>query len=448
VTQSASSSSQFALLTQRRFAPFFGAQFLGAFNDNLFKTALVTAITFDAASWTDLNVGLLNNLIAGLFILPFVLASATAGQIADKTDKAFLMRAVKLMEIAIMVIAAFGWAMHNLWLLVAAVVGMGLHSTIFGPVKHSYLPQHLSKQELIGGNGMVQMGTFVGILTGQLLGAAAMALGGTGVTVIVVATIAVALLGLLLTLLVPSSPPAAPDLVISRNVFAESIRNLRFSASNRDVFIAMLANSWFWFFGAMILAQFPVYARDILHGAPEVFAVLLTAFSIGIGAGSLMCERLSGGRLHLGLVPIGALGLSLFGIDLYFASTQAMPAQVTAASLLVGEQFRILLDCFLLGAFGGIYVVPLFALIQTRSEPSHLSRTIGGMNILNALFMVVAALIAMVLLSIGLSVPGIFLFTAMANFALLILLCAVQPEYLREARRWLSERFGRQRLVE
>jgi MFS family permease len=448
VTQSASSSSQFALLTQRRFAPFFGAQFLGAFNDNLFKTALVTAITFDAASWTDLNVGLLNNLIAGLFILPFVLASATAGQIADKTDKAFLMRAVKLMEIAIMVIAAFGWAMHNLWLLVAAVVGMGLHSTIFGPVKHSYLPQHLSKQELIGGNGMVQMGTFVGILTGQLLGAAAMALGGTGVTVIVVATIAVAVLGLLLTLLVPSSPPAAPDLVISRNVFAESIRNLRFSASNRDVFIAMLANSWFWFFGAMILAQFPVYARDILHGAPEVFAVLLTAFSIGIGAGSLMCERLSGGRLHLGLVPIGALGLSLFGIDLYFASTQAMPAQVTAASLLVGEQFRILLDCFLLGAFGGIYVVPLFALIQTRSEPSHLSRTIGGMNILNALFMVVAALIAMVLLSIGLSVPGIFLFTAVANFALLILLCAVQPEYLREARRWLSERFGRQRLVE
>lgn len=448
MTQPAAPSSQFALLTQRRFAPFFGAQFLGAFNDNLFKTALVTAITFDAASWTDLNVGLLNNLIAGLFILPFVLASATAGQIADKTDKAFLMRAVKLMEIAIMVIAAFGWAMHNLWLLVAAVVGMGLHSTIFGPVKHSYLPQHLSKPELIGGNGMVQMGTFVGILTGQLLGAAAMALGATGVTVIVVATIAVAVLGLLLTLMVPSSPPAAPDLIISRNVFAESARNLRFSAANRDVFIAMLANSWFWFFGAMILAQFPVYARDILHGAPEVFAVLLTAFSIGIGAGSLMCERLSGGRLHLGLVPIGALGLSLFGIDLYFASTATMPAQVTAASLLVGEQLRILLDCFLLGAFGGIYVVPLFALIQTRSEPSHLSRTIGGMNILNALFMVVAALIAMVLLSIGLSVPGIFLFTALANFALLILLCVVQPEYLREARRWLSERFGRQRLVE
>ncbi|MFM7669650.1 MAG: MFS transporter [Betaproteobacteria bacterium] len=448
MTQSTPSRSQFALLTQRRFAPFFGAQFFGAFNDNLFKTALVTAITFDAASWTDLNVGLLNNLIAGLFILPFVLASATAGQVADKTDKAFLMRAVKLMEIAIMLIAAFGWAMHNLWLLVAAVMGMGLHSTIFGPVKHSYLPQHLSQQELIGGNGLVQMGTFVGILTGQLLGAAAMALGSTGVTVIVVATLAVAVIGWLLTLLVPSSPPAAPDLHISRNIFAESVRNLRFSASNRDVFIAMLANSWFWFFGAMILAQFPVYARDVLHGVPEVFAVLLTAFSVGIGVGSLLCERLSGRRLHLGLVPIGALGLSIFGMDLYFASTVTMPTQVTASSLLFGEQWRVLLDCFLLGGFGGIYVVPLFALIQTRSEPSHLSRTIGGMNILNALFMVVAALIAMVLLSIGVSVPGIFLFTALANSLLLIMLCAIQPEYLREAHRWVIECFSRQRLVE
>lgn len=447
MTQPAAPSSQFALLTQRRFAPFFGAQFLGAFNDNLFKTALVTAITFDAASWTDLNVGLLNNLIAGLFILPFVLASATAGQIADKTDKAFLMRAVKVMEILIMMVAAFGWAMHNLWLLVAAVVGMGLHSTIFGPVKHSYLPQHLSQQELIGGNGMVQMGTFVGILTGQLLGAAAMALGNSGVSMIVVATVAVAVLGLLLTLWVPSSPPAAPDLVISRNFFSEMGRNLRFSASNREVFIAMLANSWFWFFGAMILAQFPVYARDILHGAPEVFAVLLTAFSIGIGAGSLMCERLSGRRLHLGLVPMGAIGLSIFGIDLYFASIQPMPSLVIAKHLLFGEQFRILIDCFLLGAFGGIYVVPLFALIQTRCEPSHLSRTIGGMNILNAVFMVAAALIAMVLLSIGLSVPEIFLFTAIANFVLLIVLCLVQPDYLREARRWLSDRFRTQRLV-
>ncbi len=441
-------SGQFALLRQRRFAPFFGAQFLGAFNDNLFKTALVTAITYDAASWTDINVGLLNNLIAGLFILPFVLVSATAGQIADKLDKARLMRAVKLMEIAIMGVAALGWYTHSLWLLIAAVVGMGLHSTIFGPVKHSYLPQHLADTELIGGNGMVQMGTFVGILTGQLFGAAAITLGASGTTLIAVATVIVAMVGFGFTLFVPPSAPAAPDLRISRNPFPEIARNLRFSAANRDVFVAMLANSWFWFFGAMILAQFPVFARDVLHGAPEVFAVLLTAFSVGIGAGSLLCERLSGRRIHLGLVPLGALGLTIFGLDLYWSASISMPPLVIAKDLLFGAQFRVLLDCFLLGAFGGIYVVPLFALIQTRSERSHLSRTIGGMNILNAIFMVVAALIAMLLLGAGVTVPGIFLFTAIANFVLLVVLCVVQPEYLRAALDWLGARFSGRRLVE
>lgn len=443
-----SPSTQFALLTQRRFAPFFGAQFLGAFNDNLFKTALVTAITYDAASWTDMNVGLLNNLIAGLFILPFVLVSATAGQVADKLDKAVLMRAVKVMEIAIMGIAAIGWLTHSLWLLIAAVVGMGLHSTIFGPVKHSYLPQHLADAELIGGNGMVQMGTFVGILTGQLFGAAAIMLGASGTMLIAIATIAVAALGFGFTLFVPASAPAAPDLQVSRQLFSETVRNLKFSAANRDVFVAMLANSWFWFFGAMILAQFPVFARDVLHGAPEVFAVLLTAFSVGIGAGSLLCERLSGRRVHLGLVPLGALGLTIFGVDLYFSGTAPMTSQLSAVNLLSGEHLRVLLDCFLLGACGGIYVVPLFALIQTRAERSHLSRTIGGMNILNAIFMVVAALIAMVLLGAGVSVPGIFLFTAIANLALLVVLCIVQPEYLRAALDWLRARSEGRRLVE
>ncbi len=446
---SSTPSTQFALLTQRRFAPFFGAQFLGAFNDNLFKTALVTVITFDALSWTELDVGLLNNLIAGLFILPFMLASASAGQIADKFDKAVLMRVVKLLEIAIMGVAAIGWFTHSLWILVAAIVGMGLHSTLFGPVKHAYLPQHLDERELVGGNGMVQMGTFVGILTGQLAGAALVGCcGNLHLPLIAGATLAVALLGLLCTLKVPPTPSAVPELKISRNPFPEILRNLRFSAANREVFTAMLANSWFWFFGAIVLAQFPVFSRDVLRGTPEVFAVLLTAFSIGIGAGSLMCERLSGRRIHLGLVPLGALGLTVFGVDLYLASSAAISSPASAASLLSGTHFRIFADCFLLGAAGGIYVVPLFALIQTRSERSHLSRTIGGMNVLNALFMVVAALVAMALLSAGLSVPGIFLFTALANLLLLLGLCVLRPEYPRATLDWLSGRFGAGRLVE
>lgn len=445
-------ANQFSLLRQRRFAPFFGAQFLGAFNDNLFKTALVTVITFDALRWTTLDAGLLNNLIAGLFILPFLLLSATAGQIADKFDKAMLMRWVKLMEIAIMGVAAIGWFTHSLWLLVAAVVGMGMHSALFGPVKHAYLPQHLQQTELIGGNGMVQMGTFVGILTGQLSGAAVVAVaaqgGDAGFTGIAVAGIAIAVTGWLLTLAVPASPAADPSLLISRNPLAEMVRNLRFSAANRDVFIAMLANSWFWFYGAMLLAQFPVFARDVLHGAPEIFAVLLTAFSLGIGAGSLWCERLSGHRIHLGLVPLGALGLTVFGVDLYWASTGPMPSLLTVGDLISGAQFRVLADCFLLGLAGGIYVVPLFAMIQTRAERSHLSRTIGGMNILNALFMVIAALVAMLLLSAGWSVPQIFLFTAMLNLGVLILLCLLRREYPQALLAWLAALRRRRSLVE
>ena len=442
-------ANQFSLLRERRFAPFFGAQFLGAFNDNLFKTALVTVITFDALHWTTINAGLLNNLIAGLFILPFLLLSATAGQIADKFDKTTVMRVVKLMEILIMAVAAIGWYTHSLWLLVAAVVGMGVHSTLFGPVKHAYLPQHLQQNELIGGNGMVQMGTFVGILTGQLSGAAMVAFSTTSdFHLIAGAGMAVALMGWLFTLAVPSSAAADPTLVVAHNPFAEMTRNLRFSARNREVFIAMLANSWFWFYGAMLLAQFPVFARDVLHGAPEIFAILLTAFSLGIGAGSLWCERLSGRQIHLGLVPLGALGLTLFGIDLYWASTSPMPALLIAKQLIGGAQFRVLADCFLLGLSGGIYVVPLFALIQTRAERSHLSRTIGGMNILNALFMVVAALTAMMLLAAGLSVPEIFLFTALLNLAMLLVLCFLRREYPRALLSWFSGLWRRRALVE
>lgn len=433
-----SRSNQFALLTQRRFAPFFCAQFLGAFNDNLFKTALVTIITYDALAWTTVNVGLLNNLIAGLFILPFVLLSAIAGQFADKFEKSQLLRMVKLLEIGIMAVAAIGWLTHNLWLLVAAIVAMGVHSTLFGPVKHAYLPQHLAAQELVGGNGMVQMGTFVGILTGQLSGAVLITLQPHGIVLIIVATLVVAVSGWLFSRAVPITPAADPALVITRQPLREIARNLRFAAQNREVFIAMLANSWFWFYGAMLLAQLPVFTRDVLHGEPAVFVLLLTGFSLGIGAGSLLCERLSGGRLQLALVPAGAMGLTVFGIDLYFASTAYTGLQTVGAAgfLAQGAGLRILADCTLLGVAGGIYGVPLLAQIQMKAARAYLSRTIAGMNILNALFMVVAALTAMLLLQAGLVVPQLFLFTALLNLLVLALLCWLQPTYPRALVEW------------
>ena len=433
-------ANQFLLLLQKRFAPFFCAQFLGAFNDNLFKTALVTIITYDAASWTDINVGLLNNLIAGLFILPFLLVSATAGQIADKFEKSQLVRMVKLLEITIMLIAAIGWITHSLWILIFSIVAMGLHSTLFGPIKHAYLPQHLAQHELVGGNGMVQMGTFVGILTGQLSGAVLVTLQPNGIQLIIVSTLLVAILGWLVSRAIPVTPAADTSVIIGRNPFVEMGRNLRFAAKNREVFTAMLANSWFWFFGAMLLAQFPVFARDILHGEPSVFVVLLSAFSLGIGAGSLLCEKLSGHTLQLGLVSAGAIGLTLFGLDLYLAaSTYKSTVTVDAWQFLLQDAgWRVTLDCALLGASGGIYVVPLFALIQTKADRSYLSRIIGGMNILNALFMVVAALLAMLLLQAGLSVPELFLVTALMNAALLVLLFLKQPIYFSALLNWLK----------
>ncbi len=433
-------ANQFLLLLQKRFAPFFCAQFLGAFNDNLFKTALVTIITYDAASWTDINVGLLNNLIAGLFILPFLLVSATAGQIADKFEKSQLVRMVKLLEITIMLIAAIGWITHSLWILIFSIVAMGLHSTLFGPIKHAYLPQHLAQHELVGGNGMVQMGTFVGILTGQLSGAVLVTLQPNGIQLIMLSTLLVAILGWLVSRAIPVTPAADTSVIIGRNPFVEMGRNLRFAAKNREVFTAMLANSWFWFFGAMLLAQFPVFARDILHGEPSVFVVLLSAFSLGIGAGSLLCEKLSGHTLQLGLVSAGAIGLTLFGLDLYLAaSTYKSTVTVDAWQFLLQDAgWRVTLDCALLGASGGIYVVPLFALIQTKADRSYLSRIIGGMNILNALFMVVAALLAMLLLQAGLSVPELFLVTALMNAALLVLLFLKQPIYFSALLNWLK----------
>lgn len=431
--------SQFALLGERRFAPFFWTQFLGAFNDNVFKTALITVLTYKALEWTTLDHRLLSNLIPGLFILPFVLFSATAGQLADKFDKARLTRFIKLIEIAIMVFAGIGWMTHNLWLLLAAVVGMGVHSTLFGPVKYAYLPQHLHEKELTGGNGIIEMGTFVGILLGQVLGAMLVLYEGYGVQLIALGTAILAIIGWLCSRAIPVSPAAAPDLQVNWNPITETIRNLKFSKQNRPVFLSILGNSWFWFYGAIILAQFPAYAKDYLHGDNSVFVLLLTLFSLGVGAGSLLCERLSGHKVEIGLVPFGAIGLSVFGIDLYFASLSYVnTATVTALEFLQQTgSIHILFACVMIGVFGGLYIVPLFALIQTRCDKAHMSRTIAGMNILNALFMVVAAGVAMLMLNYGFTLPQIFLATALMNAIVAIYIFSLVPEFLMRFVAWI-----------
>lgn len=438
-----SQSSQFSLLSQRRFAPFFWTQFLGAFNDNIFKTALITVLTYEAVKWTKMDSGFLNNLIPGLFILPFVLFSATAGQLADKFEKSKIVRYVKVLEIVIMLVAAVGWTTHSLWLLIVAVVGMGLHSTLFAPVKYAYLPQHLKPDELVGGNGLIEMGTFVGILIGEVLGAVLVGFEKWGIELVAGGTVAIAILGWITSRGVPHSPESAPDLKINWNPLTETIRNIGFSRQNRTVFLSMLGNSWFWFYGAIILAQFPLYAKDYLHGDHNVFVLLLTVFSLGVGTGSLLCERLSGHKVEIGLVPFGSIGLTVFGIDLYFSSvafTKMATSTVEvgmAGFLAQSGSLHILLDCLMIGIFSGFYIVPLFALIQTRCDPQHVSRTIAGMNIINALFMVAAAGAAMLMLKAGWSIPQLFLATALMNGVVAVYIFTLVPEFLVRFLAWL-----------
>jgi 1-acyl-sn-glycerol-3-phosphate acyltransferase len=427
--------SQFSLLGQRRFVPFFMTQFLGAFNDNVFKTAL-----YKALEWTDLSASTLTNLIPGIFILPFVLFSATAGQLADKIEKGRMARIVKVLEIGIMSVAAFGWFYQNLWLLLLAVLGMGMHSSLFGPVKYAYMPQHLSNDELVGGNGLVEMGTFIGILGGEILGAVLVVVEPGGPEYVAVITLILAVLGWFCSRAIPHSPAPAPDLKINWNPFTETVRNLRFSRQNRTVFLSMLGNSWFWFYGAIILAQFPVYAKNYLHGDHSIFVFLLTMFSVGVGVGSLLCERLSGHKVEIGLVPFGSIGLSIFGLDLYFASLGYAPgtAPLDIAAFIAHQgSWRILADCMLIGMFGGFYIVPLFALIQTRCDRGHMSRTIAGMNIVNALFMVVASLMALVLLKSGWTIPQLFLLTAGLNALVAFYIFSLVPEFLVRFLIWM-----------
>ena len=324
----AAEPSQFALLGQRRFAPFFWTQFLGAANDNLFKFALTVLVTYQLQlAW--LPPSLAGLVIGALFILPFVLFSATAGQLADKLDKALLMRFVKSLEIGIMALA--GWAFVQtddqvrVATLLACVFAMGLHSTLFGPVKFAYLPQHLSERELTGGNGMVEMGTFVAILLGNVAGGLLIGLPQVGPAAVAVACVALALLGRLTAHQVPATPATDPGLRINLNPLTETWRNLKLAHGHLVVFRSLLGISWMWFFGAVFLSQFPAFAKEVLHGDERVASLLLVVFSIGIGVGSLLCERLSHRHVEIGLVPLGAIGMTLFSVDLYFASRGLTP---------------------------------------------------------------------------------------------------------------------------
>jgi 1-acyl-sn-glycerol-3-phosphate acyltransferase len=443
--------SQFALLKARRFAPFFWTQFLGALNDNVFKVGFTSLVTYETARFTAVDAKTAPFLISAIFIVPFMLFSATSGQIADKYDKATLTRFVKAFEIAVMLVGAAGFVLHHATLLYLCTFLMGVHSTVFGPVKYAYLPQHLDEGELVGGNGLVEMGTFVAILIGTLIGGAAAAFGATGASVLAGVCVAVAFAGRAMSSLVPPSPAPQPDLRINWNPISETWRNLALARTQRTVFLSLLGISWLWFVGATFLTSFFNFAKDVLSGNADVVTVLLATFSLGIGVGSLLCERLSKQRVEIGLVPLGSIGMSVFGVDLYFASHGLPRAEQllgVGSFLSVLAHWRIVADLFLLAMFGGFYSVPLYALIQSRSQPTHRARIIAANNILNALFMILSALMATVLTRAGVSLPGIFLTTALLNVIVAAYIYSLVPEFLLRFIAWmLVHTFYRIRLV-
>jgi len=423
--------NQFALLTQRRFAPFFWTQFLGAGNDNLFKFAFTVMVTYQVqVSW--LPPAMAGLVIGALFIFPFLLFSATSGQLTDKYDKTKMIRFVKWLEVGVMLLAGYGFLQASVPVLLACVFLMGLHSTLFGPVKFAYLPQHLSERELTGGNGMVEMGTFVAILLGNVAGGLLIAIPEMGAHYIAWACVGVALLGRVLAQGVPATPSTDPNLKINWNPFTETWRNLKLANENVAVFRSLLGISWMWFFGAVFLSQFPSFAKEVLHGDEHVASLLLVVFSIGIGVGSLLCEMLSKRHVEIGLVPLGAIGMSVFAIDLYFAS-RGLPASAplsVSQFMAIGAHWRVMADLMLLSLFAGIYSVPMYALIQLRSQPSHRARIIAANNILNALFMIVSSVGVGALLSLNFTIPQVFLITGVLNAIVAFYIFMLMPEYL------------------
>ncbi|MBV8502130.1 MAG: MFS transporter [Paucibacter sp.] len=423
--------NQFALMGQRRFAPFFWTQFLGAGNDNLFKFAFTVMVTYQLeVSWLKPEqAGLM---IGALFILPFVLFSATSGQLADKYDKARVMRLVKSLEILIMALAAWGFMSANVPALLASVFGMGLHSTLFGPVKYAYLPAHLDEHELTGGNGMVEMGTFVSILLGNVAGGILIAIPGEGPRYAALGCLAMAALGRLVAQFIPATPSTDSALRINWNPITETWDNLKLAHRYLAVFRSLLGISWMWFFGAVFLANFPAFAKQVLHGDEHVASLLLVVFSAGIGIGSLMCEKLSRGQVEIGLVPLGAIGMSVFAVDLYFASRGLGDTGVKTISefMAVHAHWRVLADLALLAFFAGLYSVPMYALIQLRAPGTHRARIIAANNILNALFMIASSLMAWALLAAHFTIPEIFLTVGLLNLLVAGYIFLIVPEYL------------------
>lgn len=422
-----------ALMQQRRFLPLFLTQFLGATNDSLFKQALFVLIVFRLADAAGANAAILVNIGGALFMLPFFLFSATGGQLADKIEKGRLIRWIKFSEILIMGLAGAGFYYEQTYFLLAVLFLMGTHSAFFGPVKYSILPDLLPKRDLVSGNAYIEAGTFLAILIGTLAGNQ-LILTARGEAIVTVAVITLAALGFAVSFFIPKAGPAAPALQINPNIFAETLSTMRLGRARRDIHLSILGISWFWLFGATFLAQLSPFTKDYLHANEQIIALFMALFSIGIGAGSFLCNRLLRGEISARYVPIAAIGMAVFALDLYFASRTGAPASGALIGLTEflqhGTNWRILADLLLIAVCGGVYVVPLYAILQTRSEEHMRSRIIASNNIMNALLMVAGALAATAMLAFSFTIPEIFFTIAVVTILVAIYICGLLPDEL------------------
>lgn len=430
--------SQFGLLATRRFRPFFFTQFFGAFNDNVFKNALVIIITFQAMDSFQMSPDIIINIAAGLFILPFFLFSATAGQIADKYEKAKLIRIIKLFEIIIMGCAFIAFLFNNITALIVLLFFMGTQSTFFGPIKYSILPQHLKSGEIVGGNAMVGMGTFLAILLGTIVAGFLCEINKSYITGL--AVLIFSIVGWGFSRSIPDAMPSAQKLKVNWNIFSQTLKIIKYARADRSIFLSILAISWFWFLGAAYLTQIPNYTKEVLNASGIIITLLLTIFSVGIGTGSLLCERMSGRKIELGLVPLGAIGLSVFGADLYFASSISFGVNIISIKQFLSTpgSIRIIMDLFLIGVFGGFYIIPLNSFIQIRTKKEYRARIIAANNVLNALLMVAAAILGVLFIGIlDFTIPEFFLIIAILNMIVSIYIFSVIPEFVMRFLIWV-----------
>ncbi|MBC8210035.1 MAG: MFS transporter [Gammaproteobacteria bacterium] len=420
------------LLGRRRFLPFFLTQFAGALNDNLYKNGLTIFIAYQSVAIDQSESNLLVNIAAGLFILPFFLFSGIAGQLADKLEKSRLIRRIKLLEVGIMLFAWLAFYLQSMTLLIGLLFLMGTQSALFGPVKYSLLPQVLKEDELVGGNALVQSGTFLAILLGLIAGVLIIGIEDSGPAWLSLSVLLLALFGYLISRKIPLAAPQAGAIRIDFHLLRQIRQSFQHARLNHSVFYSIIGISWFWFLGITYVTQLPNYVRYEIGGSEQVYVLLLALFSIGIGAGSFLCERLSGDSVEIGLVPVGALGLTLFGVDLFFIQHAAGTTLLSPLEFIeISANIHVMFVIFILGVFGGLYIVPLFALVQKRSEVDKRARIIAANNVLNALFMVLATVFSMLVLGSGLSIKLLLLFIALLNLIVAGLIMLQVPEFMQ-----------------